>query len=687
MNGGENMQNGTPVEILAPVGGAEQLTAALNCGADAVYFGTPDFNARRNAANFTPEAFRAAVAACRVRGVKAYITLNTLVTDEELPRVKETLRLIAEAGADAVIVQDLAVYDLVRRCCPELALHASTQMAVHNVAGARELEAMGFRRIVLARELSLSEIRKIAGAVDAEIEVFVHGAHCMSASGLCYLSSAFGGRSGNRGLCAQPCRLNFKAGAREYALSLKDMSYLSHLGALADAGVCSFKIEGRMKRPEYVAAAVTAVRQARDGLPADTEALRAVFSRSGFTDGYLTGRRDLSMFGYRQKEDVTAAAGVLPRLQALYKDEAKRVPLTMAFAAKPGASALLTVSDGERAVQAEGPAPELARTLPLDAALAERSLLKLGGTPYACERVSCEIAPGLSLPASVLNAMRREALERLGEARAARPIAFSEPEPLRRTPAGAGAGSLRLRFRTAEQIPAAVRAERVILPAREIEKNPALIGRFGSRLAAEIPPLTYPGAEDKTVRTLSHLRAAGLVYAVCENIGAVALAKAAGLIPTGGAHLNITNAAALAVYESLGLADNTLSFELNFREIAALLGTGKRGILVYGHLPLMRFRACPMQGDAGCGSCTGRRTLTDRRGGSFPVLCSDKQFSTLLNPIPLYVGNRPLPPLDFYTLYFTQEDRETCEAVIAAFSERKNPDFPKTAGLYDKKLL
>lgn len=688
IHGGKRMQNGKKPEILAPAGGEQQLIAALRCGADAVYFGTPDFNARRGAENFSADGFRAAVRDCHIRDAKAYITLNTLVTDAELPALKETLRLVADAGADAVIVQDLAVYTLARRCCPGLALHASTQMAAHNISGARQLEAMGFSRIVLARELSLAEIRRIAEAVSCEIEVFVHGAHCMSASGLCYLSAVFGGRSGNRGLCAQPCRLNFKAGNRENALSLKDMSLISHLAALADAGVDSFKIEGRMKRPEYVAAAVTAVKNTRDGQPADMETLRRVFSRSGFTDGYLTGRRNLSMFGVRSKEDVTAAAGVFPRLQALYKDEPGRVPVSMRFFAAPDEPCRLTVSDGAHEVSVAGPVPEAARTRAMDAALCERSLLKLGGTPYTCEAAACDVAPGLMLPAAALNALRREAMEKLSDLRAGEPTPFTdEPEPKRIARSSGGAGGMRLRFETAAQIPETIRAERVILPLAEIERDPTLISRFGARLAAEIPVLLYPADEARTLAALRARKEQGLVFAVCENIGAVSLAKQAGLTPTGGAHLNITNALALRAYEALGVLDCTLSFELHFAQIAALRGEGKTGALVYGRLPLMRFRACPMQGESGCGNCAGSRALTDRRGEAFPVLCSGKRFSTLYNPVPLYVGDRALPDTDFYTLYFTTETAAQCADVIAAFTARAKPAFRRTAGLTDKKLL
>lgn len=682
------------VEVLAPVGGKEQLKAALNAGADAVYFGTPDFNARRNAENFSAADFSAAVAACHVRGVKAYVTLNTLVTDAELPALTETLALIADSGADAVIVQDLGVAALVKKCCPSLPLHASTQMAAHNVSGAKLLGKLGFRRIVLARELSLREIGAVAAAVDCEIEVFVHGAQCMSASGLCYLSSALGGRSGNRGLCAQPCRLNFRAGAREYALSLRDMSLLPHLEALKNAGVDSFKIEGRMKRPEYVAAAVDAVKKTLNGAPADTEALRRVFSRSGFTDGYLTGKRTLSMFGVRGKEDVTAAAGVLPSLQELYKDEYKRAALTMALTVQPGVPAKLTVSDGAHTVTAEGAAPEAARTRALDAEACEKSLCKLGGTPYFCSDVNCTLAPDLMLPAAALNALRRDAIKKLDALRAGKPHAFTPPDktwlsPENTDPAAAAGTKKRLwlRFERAEQIPDNVRAGRIILPAAALSRRPDLIRTYEGRLTAEIPVLVYPAKEGETLEQLKALQKQGLKTALCENIGAIALARQAGLVPIGGAHLNITNRLALREYLSLGLAAATLSFELHFSNIAGLRREGRTGFIAYGHLPLMRFRACPMQGETGCGACSGRRTLTDRRGEAFPVLCGGRQFSTLLNPVPLYTGNMKLPAADFCTLYFTVEDKKACADVIAAFLERKNPAFRKTAGQYDKKLL
>ena len=683
-------------EILAPAGGMEQLEAAVRSGADAVYFGASGFNARRNAENFTDEAFLKAVSYCRVRGVKAYITLNTVIKDSELSEFARTLALVAESGADAVIVQDLAAAAMVKQYYPSLRLHASTQMAVHNVCGAKLLEEYGFSRIVLAREMSLKEIETVCAAVDTEIEVFVHGAHCMSFSGLCYTSCAFGGRSANRGLCAQPCRLNFKNDRREYTLSLKDMSLVEHLEALAAAGVCSFKIEGRMKRPEYVAAAVNACREKLAGREPDTETLRSVFSRGGFTDGYLTSRVNGRMFGHRTKEDVTAAAGVLRQLARLYDKEYKRVKIDLSFSLLPGAPAALRISDGVHTVSVSGPVAETAVNAPLTPEKAAAALTKLGDTPYFCDSPACEIAPGLMLPASALNAMRREAVEQLSAMRAEVPAVQDRTEELLRSlETGDGGVSqhgsafvspqLRLRFQSASQFFALPECERYILPLFGLLARPELmtLGEF----AAEVPVLTFPGDEAKTLEALTSLKEKGLKYAVAENIGAVRLIREAGLIPSGGAHLNITNRLALTEYEALGCADNTLSFELSFGDMANLHGSGKTGFLAYGHMPLMRFRACPARDDKGCGECKGSAAVTDRKNETFRLLCAGRRFSTLYNPVPLYTLGLREPDCDFHTLYFTYESKEECIAVARAYLAGQKLPGPVTAGMYNKQLM
>ncbi len=408
------MKRAERAEIMAPAGAMEQVTAAVRCGADAVYLGARGFNARRNAANFDELTLPRAVEYCHGRGVRVYVTVNTLVMDDEMQELAATLDEVAQAGCDAVIIQDLSVLDYCKRHYPSLTRFSSTQTVVHNVSGALELERLGFQSIMLARELTLKEMDAICSAISSETaaEAFVHGAHCMSVSGACYLSAMIGGRSGNRGLCAQPCRLDWQSGKNRYALSLKDMSLISHISDLEEAGVTSLKIEGRMKRPEYVAAAVTACYQAREGKPYNEEQLRNIFSRSGFTDGYLTGKRNADMFGYRTKEDVKGAEKVYKELRNLYKDERSSVGVHFAFTAGEAGSSL-TVSDTLRRVTVAGEVPQVARTRPMDADSAGRNLTKCGGTPFYAESFTADIAPGLMLPAAALNDLRRRALDEL----------------------------------------------------------------------------------------------------------------------------------------------------------------------------------------------------------------------------------------------------------------------------------
>ena len=686
-NSSMNMIENTPLEILAPVGGAEQLLAAVRCGADAVYLGLSAFNARRNAENFDADALRRAVSYCHARNVAVHVTLNTLVMDSEMEALADTIRDIAAAGADAVIVQDLAVAALVRRICPALSMHASTQMAVHNIDGVRVLESLGFSRAVLARELSLAEIAAIAADTPLEIEVFIHGALCMSVSGCCTLSSMLGGRSGNRGLCAQPCRLNFKNGSREYALSLKDLCGIPHLQALAQAGVRSVKIEGRMKRPEYVAAAVSACLAAREGEAPDLDSLRAVFSRSGFTDGYLTGRRTLAMFGSRTREDVTAAAPVLKTLSQRYRAERARVPvdMTLDFAA-PVPRLLLT--DGTHTVRIPAPADISAEPVSPETARerAERSLQKTGGTPFSLRQLQVG-GPPASLPVSALNAMRREGLDALLEQReAVMPLPVTQAAPERPAPhTPAAPASLRLRFARAEQICCESQADRIILPVSAL--TPALVRRLGGKLIAELSRCAFSAEAERLQRALPPLCEAGLTDVLAENLYGFSIAERFGCTVHGGFGLNAVNSAALSAYAGLGAADMTLSFELPLREIRRIGGELPRGVVAYGYLPLMYFRACPMQGAGGCGNCPGHGALTDRKGVGFPVLCEGRRFSVLYNSVPLYLGGERLAGIDFSVLYFTKETREEAERIVNAYLSGESLTKARTRGLYFRELL
>ena len=687
-------------EILAPAGSFDSLIAAVQCGADAVYLGGKGMNARRSAGNFDAEELRRAVEYCHLRDVKVYQTINIVMFQHETDEAIDTIRQAAEAGVDAVLTQDLAIARMVRECAPSLPIHASTQMSIHNIEGVRLCEELGFSRAVLARELTAGEIAAICAATPLEIEVFVHGALCMSVSGQCYLSSMIGGRSGNRGLCAQPCRLPFSAdGGGEYTLSLKDLSLADRIGELTRMGVASLKIEGRMKRPEYVAAAVTAVRRAREGEPVDFETLRSVFSRSGFTKGYFDGKIDREMFGRRQKEDVTSAAGVLGEREKLYAKENPLVPVTMGFTAGAGEAVALTVRDRDgHAVTVTGEAPLLAEKKPTDADRARQNLAKTGGTPYYAEVIDCTIGPGLLVPASALNALRREALEELTARRSAvEPHPFTDRVPrLADAPADRRKPKLRARV-SAGQLTRRLAGycDEFQVPLEEAEDVLASGFVRPDQVIVEIPRILFDGAP-KALELLRRAGELGVRRAWCGNLGAVTLAREAGLLPEGGYSLNVTNAYALRECARLGLGACELSFELDLGEARRLDGGLAKGILAYGYLPLMALRNCPIQAAKGCRACRGYESLIDRKGVAFTVDCGAhdgrrREVSDLYNSVPLWLADRPeeLRGFDFITLYFTRETPGICERVAAAYAGEPGAYQPeaRTRGLYYREVL
>lgn len=674
-------------ELLAPAGSPEGVRAAVQSGAGAVYMGFGTFNARRNAQGFSHEEMADAIAYCRARNVKSNITLNILVGDRELDDALEDAKFLYEAGADALIVQDLGLARLIHAHAPDFALHASTQMTIHTLDGARQARDIGFSRVVLSRECTREQIEQITREAGVETEVFVHGALCMCYSGQCYLSAVIGQRSGNRGLCAQPCRLDWRCGKGDHVLSLKDMSLLRHAQEMADAGITTFKIEGRMKRPEYVAAVVTACREALTGEAYDEDTLRAVFSRSGFTDGYLTGKRDKTMFGYRTKDDVQSADKVLKSLAALYEKETPRVGVSMAFSLTETESAL-TVSDGENACTVTGDAPEKAINRALDAASAEKNLVKTGGTPFAVADFTADIAPGYMLPASALNALRRGALSELLDARgAARPWLRSDapapaaPEKRDRSRTGA----LWARFAELSQIPAGESFDKILLPVERI--TPEILRAFGERLIGALPAILWPADEEALEARLAALKEAGLREVYGDNIYAIPLTRRRGLTLHGGAGLNILNTEALRHYEEEGLASITASFELSMRGIKSLGGRIPAGAIVYGRLPLMHFRNCPLRAQLGCAACRTRGELTDRRGVKFPVECGEKKYSTLLNSVLLHIADKDLRGLDHCILWFTRESAAECAAVAADYRAGRKSERERTGGLYYRELL
>lgn len=690
-------------ELLAPAGSPAAVTAAVRCGADAVYLGTKLFNARRGADNFDDAALKKAIRDCRLHGVRVHITLNTLVSDAELPQAKEVIRHVCALGADVLILQDLGLAALAKQCAPDLARHASTQMSVQTKAGLALLRDLGYSRAVLPRELTKAEIADLRASTDLELELFIHGALCMCVSGQCLMSAMLGSRSGNRGLCAQPCRLPFSANETErYDLSLKDLSLMDRLEELAGLGVDSFKIEGRMKRPEYVAAAVTNARAALAGKrdAAAVDALRAVFSRQGFTSGYYDNARGKEMFGVRTREDVTAATKpVLSSLARLYEKERADVPVSFELTIRTGEAPTLTATArGESVIVRGNTIPEPAREKPLTEEGLTQRLQKCGGTAFYADRVTVSLDEGLIVPASEINALRRNAIEALENALSSvKPINFTDvplfmhssnsekiaSERNGRTKGDEKKPRYRLRLASPTQIPQDLsNVENLYFPLECEEKLVEKVQNCPISLGVELPRGIF-GREAEVERMLKHAKENSVKIACCPTLDGVALAKKYGFEIHGGFALHCFNSLSAAVLEDLDVKSLTLSPELTLTQASAIETTLPRGLIAFGRLPLMLTRNCPIRNVTDCKTCGRSRFLTDRKGVRFTVRC---RFgcAEILNAYPIWLADRQreLRDMDFLTFYFTDESRAAVDAVLDAYRKEKAAKGDFTRGLY-----
>ena len=683
------------IEILAPVGSEEMLRAAVFSGADAVYLGFSGFNARTGAGNFDADSLQEAVRFCHARGVAVHVALNTTVYGTELSALEQAIRAVAASGADAVICQDLAVATLIGKIAPQLPRHGSTQMSVHTLQGALELKELGFTRVVLARELSLPEVEHITKHCGIETECFIHGALCMSVSGQCYMSAFLGGRSGNRGSCAGPCRLPFEANAlpegkpgRLHHLSLKDNSAIDKLDKLQALGVASAKIEGRLRTPEYVAAAVSACLAGREGRAYDRDLLKNAFSRSGFTSGYLDGKIDGTMFGVRSEADAELTKKTLPMLRELYRRERSRVPVQMKLEIEEGGEKLtVTDADGNKAFAYGDAEPQPARTDPTESL--NRSLTKTGGTPFAAEKITVEMDGGpWFIPGSAVNELRREALDTLLKKREVlRPWPTTEEHvaalpqrtlPPRRT--------LRARFERWEQVPerALDGVEYLILPIAQADRVPR---EWRAKTILELPRVMFGALEQDTARRIAATQDAGFAEYEVSNIAHLRLCR--GLPMTGGFGLNITNNVAAQFYAEQGLSSLLILPEVKDSDIASIAPTrnGKpvpTGVMIYGHMPLMLTRACPLQNIHDCAHCDKTGVLTDRKAKKFPVRCG-LWVRTIYNPVPIYMGDKPgALAVDYGVAYFTLESREEAAQVLDMIRTHAPFEGDFTRGLYFK---
>lgn len=682
------------IEILAPAGNLDSLLAGIHSGADAVYFGYGELNARRNAKNFDEQSLAEASRLCKERGVKMHMTVNTMVYDREYDEVLRTLEIACKYGIDALIVQDLGVAKIVREAAPEMKMHASTQLTVHNVSGAWQAKELGFSRVVLAREMSREEILQVTTQVPVETEVFVHGALCMCVSGQCYMSSVIGERSGNRGLCAQPCRLPFASGRKGdsgYALSLKDLSLADRVKELMALGVDSFKIEGRMKRPEYVAAAVSQFKEAVCGAQADMDLMAAVFSRSGFTKGYFDAKLGQEMFGTRQKEDVLASQKVLKKLSDMASKDVPRVGVDFSFTMKENEPAVLTASDGEgHTVQAQGEIPQQAVKAPTTEELVWRSLEKTGGTFYYLNSLTCDLGEGLIYPASQLNSLRREALDKLTQLRGEiHEIPFHKPEK-QPVPKHIGAQSEKLPLRAAVREIAQITermgevCELISVPLDELLKNKNNLSKeIIPKISVSLPRVVFGDDEKYLSERLAECKHLGIEHLSTGNLGGVYLGRKMGFVLHGEFGLNIANAGCLAEYERLGLSDCLLSFELSLARARAIGGTLPRGLLIYGKLPLMVTRNCPIR-LSGCKDCKGFGTLTDRKKEVFEVRCTGRRYSEIFNSKPVYLADKmdEVSGIDYGLLSFTSEGAKQVDRILLRYTQTHEPMENITRGLY-----
>ena len=629
------------LELLAPAGSMEALYAAVQNGADAVYLGSGIFNARQGAKNFTAQTLTEAVKYCHVRGVAVHLTLNTLVSDREMGEVCELIRSAATSGVDAFIVQDLAVVSLCRQIAPHVPIHGSTQMSIHSLSGVLLCAAMGLTRVVLSRELSREDIRYITQNSPIEIEVFAHGALCMCYSGQCYLSAAIGGRSGNRGRCAQPCRQSYGYGRWEnkHPLSLKDNCLLAYLRELEEMGVASIKLEGRMKRPEYVATVTNIYRRVLDGEPITKEmanALSAAFNRQGFTDGYYTDQIGQNMFGVR--EDKYDDAKWLANARATY--EARENPLVgiTAHAVVTTEETSLTVTDPEgRTCRVVGPVAEQARTLPLTDDVLRERLSKTGGTPYYCLDITTVIDPGLTISASAINAMRRDALNRLTALRARRDMpTLHRPQKVVNFPGAKEAPAPVVQVTNKEQITdrlLKLKPAALYVPLHILAEDPIYCHELARRVhvAVVLPRVVTDQEMERMKQDLRSVRDMGVRDALVGNLGLLLPVRELGFRIRGDYGLNLYNSHAVNLMRELELQSVTLSFEMTMPQIRDVSKGVPCEILAYGRLPLMVTENCLIHGRNGHCTCNlSMGKLVDKTGAEFPIIKDGNNCRSIL---------------------------------------------------------
>ena len=681
------------LELLSPAGSPEAVVAAVQNGADAVYMGLGIFNARRGAKNFSDEEFEKAVRYCRIRDCKVYVTMNTLVGDREMEQAVELARRVSDLGADAILVQDLGLLSVLRKAVPDIPLHASTQMSIHNLAGVEAAAEMGLTRAVLARELSFEQIKFITKHSPIETEIFVHGALCFCHSGQCYMSSLIGRRSGNRGMCAQPCRMEYTMGGRledSHPLSLKDNCLVDRLREIEDAGVACVKIEGRMKRPEYTGIVTgiysKIIKERREPTEEELKALADAFSRQGFTQGYFNGDK-ADMFGVRAETDKVGEKMFADARKEYIGKEERRVPVKFYAVVNAGEAVKAAAIDNRgNKVVAFGAEPQKAIRQAINSEVLSDRLGKTGGTPYYCVDAQSRVQSGLYLSASEINELRRKLVTALNERRAIPQPRRSLPMP--QLPSGQSAVTDPVMIYQVEL--ADTRPDYIYIPVKVMHDNFDLVRMFKERGAVPVAvlPRVITDSETKDIFVmLRKLFDLGINEALVGNLGHVIIARKAGMKTRADFGMNVFNSYSMDMIQKMGFLSATASFELRLAQVRDMAKCVPTELIAYGRLPLMVSDQCVISHSLGACNCQSPAQLSDRMGSTFPVVREYEHRNVIYNSRKLFMAdkNDELCGVGLWgiRLMFTTEGARECVQVAKRYKgEGDYQPNDLTRGLY-----
>lgn len=679
------------IEILAPCKDFKSLYSAINAGANAVYLGLKKLNARSSATNFCDDELKDVVSFCKLRNVKVYLTLNTIFFDDEKNTVIEICNTAKKAGVDGLIIQDFGIFYLLKDNV-DIKFYASTQMVVHSLYGAKFLQNIGFTRVVLARELSLEEIKNIVKNTSVETEVFVHGALCMSVSGNCYASSVIGARSGNRGKCAQTCRLPFKLEGESdytYNLSLKDMSLIDYANEFQKIGVTSLKIEGRMKRAEYVTISTLSLHNKLQGLSYDKDTLKNVFSRTGFTTGYITSNFS-NMFGIRKKEDILKQQKAVKTIENIKVQNFNSIYIDFEINIFKETGILVKAFCDNKTYTVCSNFVECSKNKSVSVDDVEKSFRKTGGTIFTTNNINCNIGDNLFVKTSVLNNLRREILNKIAKEKSEIKNTLDikvndEIKNIQRANFYFTA-----RFKNFSQIPFSLidKLKYIYIPIDEVLKNTDILKKFCEKIVVELPYTLFE-YEHLLFDKIKRLKNLDFNLYEANNVGHIEILKELNADFIASFRLNIVNSYSCNYFSDLGAKSTLLSIEVSKDYIEKIKSPNDIGIITYGYIPIMTTRVCPIKQKIGCKKCNKKSTLIDRIKNNFIVSC-DNEVTYLFNSKPLCLSDKidDFKNLSFSHLYFTFESKDECKDIIADHLNRVN-NFKEncfTRGLYYRKV-